>query len=275
MGWIVYDLMVRSPLAKNPVLLGGVGFVFVMAMAFFFQHIFSGRGALIHTGALMGTIMTGNVFWNIIPNQKKVVADLIAGREPHPEYGKQAKTRSTHNNYLTLPVLFLMISGHYPMTFMSPYAWVMVGFVLVAGALIRVFYNERHAGHGDKWWVWAVVAVCILASVAISTLSSPDVRESLGLAAAAEDTAPASAAVPDEVADIVNGRCAMCHAASPVWAGIALPPKGVLLDTPAHIEKNADLIRIEAVQTAAMPPNNITGIEPAERRTLGQWLAHR
>ncbi|MCC2100331.1 MAG: urate hydroxylase PuuD [Methylobacteriaceae bacterium] len=274
LGWFVYDFLCKSPLANNEVALAAIGFAFVMAMAFFFQQMFSGRGALLHTGALMGTIMTGNVFMNIIPNTKIVVADLIAGRKPDPKYGKQAKTRSTHNNYLTLPVLFLMISGHYPMTFMSPYAWLMVGFVLIAGAHVRYFYNQRHAGKGDKWWAWGVAAISILVAVWLSMLSNPLGRQKLGMPAL---TTPAVAAVrahvPKDVEEVLTSRCAMCHAAEPAWAGLAAPPKGVLLDTPANIAGNAELVRVQAVLTSAMPPNNITEMTREERIVLAKWLA--
>lgn len=275
-GWIVYDLLCKSPLASNEVALAAVGFAFVMAMAFFFQHMFSGRGALLHTGALMGTIMTGNVFMNIIPNTKIVVADLIAGRAPDPKYGKQAKTRSTHNNYLTLPVLFLMISGHYPMTFMSPYAWAMVGFVLIAGALVRYFYNQRHAGKGDKWWAWVVAAACVAIAIWLSMLSNPAGRQKLGLPALSTPAvASASAHVPKDVEDVLTSRCAMCHAAEPVWTSLASPPKGVRLDTPEDMARNADLVRLQAVLTHAMPPNNITDMTREERMVLANWLANK
>lgn len=276
LGWIVYNLLVSSPLARNEVALAAVGFAFIMAMAWAFQQVFSGRGALIHTGALMGTIMSGNVFMNIIPNQKKVIADLIAGRTPNPEYGKQAKTRSTHNNYLTLPVIFLMISGHYPLTFTSRYAWIMVGFVLVAGALVRHFYNERHAGRGDKWWTWIVAALAMIVVVLLSAISTPAGREYLHLTALTQADDPvASAKVPDNVAEIIAGRCSMCHAREPVYAGIVAPPKGVRLETPGEIAREADAIRMQAVLTHAMPPNNVTEITPEERQTLAAWLAHR
>jgi uncharacterized membrane protein len=274
-GWIVYDRLVRSPLSGNEVMLAAVGFAFIMGMAWFFQQVFSGRGALLHTGALMGTIMTGNVFFNIIPNQKIVIADLVAGRVPNPDFGKQAKTRSTHNNYLTLPVLFLMISGHYPLTFTSPYAWIMVGFVLVAGAIVRYFYNERHAGRGNKWWAWAVAAGCMLAVIWVSMLSSPIGREALGLPAREAVKVASAAKVPRDVDDIVMGRCSMCHAAEPVWAGIAAAPKGVLLDSPARIARQAEAIRLHSVVTRAMPPNNVTQMTADERRVLATWLANR
>ena len=253
LGWVVYDALVKSALAKNAVALAAVGFAFIMGMAIFFPHMFSGRGALLHTGALMGTIMTGNVFMNIIPNQKKVVADLIAGRTPNPDYGKQAKTRSRHNNYLTLPVLFLMISGHYPMTFMSPYAWLMVGCVLIAGAVVRHFYNARHAGRGDKWWAWGVAALAILAAVYLSMLSNPAARERLGFARVDAVETASTAHVPKDVEEIVTGRCSMCHAAEPVWTGIPAAPKGVLLDTQEHIARNAPAIRMHLRSSGASP----------------------
>lgn len=275
MGWIIYDFLVKSPLAKNEIALAAIGFVFIMAMAWFFQQVFSGRGALIHTGALMGTIMSGNVFMNIIPNQKKVVADLIAGRAPNPDYGKQAKTRSRHNNYLTLPVLFLMLSGHYPLTFTSPYAWIMVGFVLVAGALVRHFYNERHAGRGDKWWAWIVAAICIAITIWLSMLSNPLGRERLGLKQDIPANTIQTATVPQEVNDIVTSRCSMCHAREPVWGSIASPPKGVMLDEPNHIARQREAIRLHAVMTHAMPPNNITEMTVDERRVLASWIAQR
>jgi uncharacterized membrane protein len=275
LGWLVYDGMMKSPLAKNTVLLAAVGFAFIIAVAYGFQQVFSGRGAMIHTGALMATIMSGNVFMNIIPNQKKVVADLIAGREPNPEYGYQAKVRSSHNNYMTLPVLFLMMSGHYPMVFTSPYAWVMIGFILVAGALIRFFYNERHAGRGDKWWAWAVSVAAILVVVLISMFTNPAGRDVLGLAPLDPPQQLASATVPKPVEDILISRCSMCHAAQPVWTGIAAPPKGVLLDEASHIVRSAEAIRIQAVLTHAMPPNNITDMTREERKVLAQWLSKK
>ncbi len=273
LGWVVYDALVRSPLAKTPVALAAVGFAFVVAMAWFFQQVFSGRGALIHTGALMGTIMSGNVFINIIPNQKKVIADLIAGKTPNPDFGKQAKTRSTHNNYLTLPVLFMMISGHFPLVFTSPYAWVMVGFVLVAGALVRYFYNERHAGRGNVWWAWGVAAVAMLAVVLLSMATNPLGRERLGLTRIKPPKTVVTQMVPKAVDDIVTNRCSMCHAGEPVWPGIAAPPKGVRLDTQVGIAREARAIRIQAVITNAMPPNNITGMTRDERRVLAAWVA--
>lgn len=273
-GWLLYDFLCNSKLGDNEVLLAAIGFAIVMAFAYGFQQVFSGRGALIHTGALMATIMSGNVFFNIIPNQRKVIADLIAGRTPNPEFGKQAKKRSTHNNYLTLPVVFLMLSNHYPLTYSSPYSWVIIGMVLVAGALIRVFYNFRHAGKGSPYWAWAVAILLMLAAAYISAASSPGGREHLGLGPMPEEKALAGRAeAPKEVAEIIQSRCSMCHAREPVWRGIGVAPKGVRLETPADVAANRELIRIQTVATRAMPPNNITSMTEAERKIVGQWLA--
>ncbi len=274
LGWLVYDALCKSPLAKDDRLLAGVGFVFVVAVAWGFQQVFSGRGAMLHTGALMATWMTGNVFLVIIPNQKKVIADLLAGRTPDPALGKQGKTRSTHNNYLTLPVVFLMLANHYPMVWSTPYAFVIVALVLVAGALVRVFYNLRHAGRGNAWWCWAIAAACMAAAAAISMTSSNRGREALGLAAIDPPATPGHAA-PSAVVEIVISRCSMCHAAEPVWTGIAVAPRGVRLDTPEDIQRQAPAIRLQAVATHAMPPNNITQMEAGERQVLAQWLAAR
>jgi uncharacterized membrane protein len=215
---------------------------------------------------------------NIIPNQRKVIADLMAGRAPDPDLGKQAKTRSRHNNYLTLPVLFLMISGHYPLTFTSPYAWVMVGCVLVAGASVRHFYNERHAGRGNLWWTWALAALVMTSAIGISALTNPLGRERLGMKAVKPTITLAAAnhaKIPRAVDEIITSRCSMCHASEPVWSGMASPPKGVMLDTHAQISRQADAIRVHAVMTNAMPPNNITQMTRDERLVLAKWLATR
>ena len=273
-GWLVYDGLVRSPLAQNEIALAGVGFAFIVLMAWFYQHMFSGRGALIHTGALMGTMMVGNVFFNIMPNQRKVIADLVAGREPNPAYGKQAKTRSTHNNYLTLPVLFLMLSTHFPLVYTSSYAFVIVALVLVAGALIRHFYNVRHAGGGDPWWTWGVSAICLAAALLISAGAVPTARQNLGLAPLPDAPQLAGAArAPDQITDVVMSRCAMCHATDPGWAGLGLAPKGLVLDTPEDIERNRLRVGLFAGATNAMPPNNITEMTDDERHLVAKWAS--
>jgi uncharacterized membrane protein len=273
-GWAIYDGLCRSPLAKNEMALAGVLFVFIVLLAFAFQHVFSGRGAFIHIGAVMGTIMSANVFMVIIPGQKKIIASLLAGQIPDPELGKRAKIRSTHNNYLTLPTVFLMLSGHYPMVWSTSLSWVIVGLVLVAGAVIRVFYNQRHAGQGDAWWCWAVAALALWLALWIAMAASPLGRERLGLAPAPE-AAPrvGQAAAPDEIANLVAGRCAMCHAREPAWPGIAIAPKGVRLDTPQEVQRQRLAIYLHAVASNAMPPGNLTGLTREERLMLARWIA--
>jgi uncharacterized membrane protein len=207
------------------------------------------------------------VFLVIIPNQKKVVADLIGGRTPDPRLGQQAKQRSLHNNYLTLPVVFVMISNHYPLAFASRWNWVIFALVLVVGAVIRHFYNERHAGRPNPWWTWFVATAGMVLIVWLSTAGP------VGEAATAEAEAAASAIDVVEVENVILSRCSMCHAEEPFWEGIVAPPKGVMLDTAERIRQHAADIHLQSVLTHAMPPGNVTELEPAERRLLAAWYA--
>jgi uncharacterized membrane protein len=272
-GWAVYDGLCRSPLGKSDLWLAVAGFALVVGAAWGYGQVFGGRAALLHTGALMATWMSGNVAMLIIPNQRKVIAALLAGQAPDPALGKAAKQRSSHNNYLTLPVVLLMLSGHYPLTYASGYGWAIAALVLIAGGVIRHFYNERHAGRGDLWWTWLVAAVCVLMMIWISQTATPGGRAALGLAP--KEPAPslvALTAAPEEVAEIVLSRCAMCHASSPAYEGIGIAPKGVLLDTPENIQRQAGALRVFAVMTNAMPPHNITEMTIEERTVLARWL---
>jgi uncharacterized membrane protein len=212
-------------------------------------------------------MMVANVFVVIIPNQKKVVADLIAGKQPDPALGKAAKTRSLHNNYLTLPVVFVMIANHYPLAFASRWNWVILAIVLVIGAVIRHFFNMRHKGAGSPWWTWGAAAAGLAAIVWLSSLPPASTEE----AAAAPEIQAADLGL--EVENVVLSRCSMCHAAEPLWEGITVPPKGVVLETPAQIRTHARAIEMQAVRTHAMPPGNITYIEESERQVLAAWLA--
>jgi uncharacterized membrane protein len=286
LGWLIYDGLNRSPLANRPPVLMAAVFLTVVAFAYGFQQVFSGRAAMLHTGAVIATWMTGNVFFVIMPNQRKAIAELVAGRVPNPEWGKQAKNRSSHNNYLTLPVLFFMLSGHYPMAWSSPYSWSIVGLVVITGAVVRHYFNVRNAGGGDRWWTWGVAASCVVLAIAISVATSPSVRERIGLTAGtpapesasaqpASLAAAASHGVDDAVMGVIGTRCAMCHAAEPLWPDLAAAPKGILLDTPEHVARFAPAIRVQAVLTHAMPPNNITDMQPEEREELARWLASR
>jgi uncharacterized membrane protein len=276
LGWIVYDQICKSPLSRNDALLALVGFGYVVLTSWVFTLFFSGRGALIHTGALMATIMTANVFFVIMPNQRKSVAALIAGRTPDPKWVNESKQRSTHNNYITLPVLFMMLSNHYPVLYANARIIpLLVICVIVAGALVRYFFNMFHDEHiAPPWWAWFAAAVAMWAAFWIATAASPGMRPALGLAELAPvQTADSGAAkAPADVVAVVQTRCSMCHSPEPAWEGIGEAPKGVLLDTPEHIAAFAPAIRMQAVLTHAMPPNNLTEMTPAERAVLARWL---
>jgi uncharacterized membrane protein len=271
LGWIAYDQLCKSRIGTNTALLCAFGFVFLVAASWAYTQVFSGRGAYIHAGALIGTIMVANVFFVIIPNQKIVVADLIAGRTPDPALGEQAKQRSLHNNYLTLPVLFLMISNHHPLSFATRWNWLIVAIVIVVGAVIRHFYNMRHAGRPSPWWTWGVATVGMALVVWLS--GAPPLAEDTAALAGDRSAVTPGAVAFAEIENIVLSRCSMCHAAAPLWAGIVAPPKGVRLDTPEMIRKHADQIRLQATLTHAMPPANLTELSPEERRILAAWIA--
>ena len=262
-AWLIYEGLCRSPLGNHEVALALVGYVFLVALTYGFTHVFSGRGAFNQIGAVIGTIMVANVFIIIIPYQKKTVAAMIAGKEPDPRWGQLGKQRSVHNNYLALPVIFLMLSNHYPLFFATRFNWLIVAIVLVIGPVIRHFFNSRHEGKGSPWWTWAVAAAGM---IAVAWLSAAGPRTT---------TVGALPPTPKfaDVANIVLSRCSMCHAAEPVWDGIPAAPKGVLLDTDEHIKTYAALIDIVAVRSNFMPPGNITEMTNNERLVLASWFA--
>ena len=268
-GWVVYDLICKSRFGDDASRLMLGLFVILVGMAWFYSHVFSGRAALLHLGAFTASIMTGNVFFIIMPNQRIVVADLIAGRKPDPKYGKIAKQRSTHNNYLTLPVIFLMLSNHYPLAFASPYNWIIASLVFLMGVTIRHWFNTIHARKGRPHWTWGVTVVLFLL---IAWLSSPPMEppEDVALTGAALHYSQADGFTA--VTDIVRGRCAMCHAAQPTYDGVLWPPKGVMLETPRQIAAMARQIYLQAGVTHAMPPANVSYIDPAERAQIVAWF---
>jgi uncharacterized membrane protein len=261
-AWLAYEALCRSPLGKHEVALALAGYVFLVALTYGFTHVFSGRGAFTQIGALIGTIMVANVFAVIMPYQRKTVAALIAGKNPDPAWGEFGKQRSVHNNYLTLPVVFLMLSNHYPLFFATQYNWVIVAIVLLIGPVIRHFFNARHQGKESPWWTWAVAAAGVMIIIWLSGTGA-------GIKMGALPEVPKFAVVQD----IVMSRCGMCHAAEPVWAGIVTAPKGVRLDDAAQIKLHASLIGINAARSKAMPPGNVTEITSEERQILAAWVA--
>jgi uncharacterized membrane protein len=263
LAWLLYEGACRSGLAKHELPFAFGGYLFLVALTFAFTHVLSGRGAFNQIGAIVGTIMVANVFAVIIPNQKKIVAALLAGQAPAPELGKTSKLRSVHNNYLTLPVIVLMISNHYPLLFATRYNWLIVAIVLALGPIIRHFFNERHAGRKSPWWVWGVAAAGM---VAIALLSAAGPRD-------AKASALATPLTYANVEEIMLSRCSMCHGTEPVWATIVTAPRGILLDDAEHIRRNARLIGRNAAWSNAMPPGNVTEMTGEERTQIASWLA--
>jgi uncharacterized membrane protein len=272
-GWLIYDLLCKSGLGARPTLLMVLLFILLTAMAWGYSHVFTGRAALLHLGAFTATIMTANVFFIIIPNQRIVVADLQAGRTPDAKYGRIAKLRSTHNNYLTLPVLFLMLSTHYPLAFATQYNWLIASLVFLMGVTIRHYFNTRHAGKGNPLWTWAATAILFIAIMWLSTapLRQDSYEQSEARPLTATEQVFANAEGFDAVLDIVPGRCSMCHAREPGYDGIHRAPKNILLETPGDIARAARVIYLQAGVTHAMPPANVSFMEEAERREIIRW----
>ncbi|HZG28571.1 MAG TPA: urate hydroxylase PuuD [Ensifer sp.] len=271
-GWIIYDTLCKSPIGKNTWGLMALLYVALVAMAWGYTQVFTGRAAFLHLGAFTATIMSANVFFIIIPNQKIVVADLIAGRTPDPKYGAIAKQRSLHNNYLTLPVIFFMLSNHYPLAFGTKYNWIIAALVFLMGVTIRHWFNTTHARKGKPTWTWAVTAIIFIIIMWLSTV--PKV-----LGGGENDTssiAPAFQRFAGDphfgaAKDVIGTRCMMCHTAEPVYEGIARPPKGVAFDSDAAIAAHAREIYLQAGRSHAMPPGNVTDITLDERKVLTAW----
>ena len=255
-AWLVYDALCRL-LGPRPLVLAAGLLALVTVAAWGTGHLFSGRAVYIQIGAMLGTMMVGNVFFVIIPAHWELVRAKKAGREPDPAANERAKLRSVHNNYLTLPVVFTMISNHFPSTYGHSYAWLILVVLLVIGAWVRHFFNLRHAGRT----VWAIPVTAALAIAALAIAIRPQTESAAG-----------SPPVPfARVARIVGDRCAACHSEHPTQVDKA--PRGVKLDTPAEIKAQVDGIEQQAVRTKAMPIGNVTGMTQAERDLLGRWIA--
>jgi uncharacterized membrane protein len=263
-GWLIYDRLCKSAIGNSAGLLALAVFALIVGAAYIFTHIFSGRGALVHVGAFVGTIMAVNVFGIIIPNQRKIVASLIAGKAPDPRLGAIGKQRSVHNNYLTLPVLLMMVGNHYPMLSSHPQAWLIVALIVVVGAAVRHFLNRHDAGDPFEKIGWALPVAAAALGLAI-WMTVPRV-----------DPAIAGLTVSgDEALAIVGKHCVMCHSAHPSHAGIEAPPKDVVLGSVDDIRRHAAQVVAQAVNGDTMPLGNETGMTREERQKLGAFLLNR
>ena len=276
-GWIIYDLLCKSAIGADNTRLMVLLYFVLVAMAWGYTQVFTGRAAFVHLGAFTATIMSANVFFIIIPNQKKTVAAMVAGEAPDPALGLQAKQRSVHNNYLTLPIIFLMLSNHYPLAFATQYNWVIASLVFLMGVTIRHYFNSKHARSGDPKWTWVATVALFVAVMWLSTLqpAESDEEEQENTTLTPYEQQFAQAPQFEEVRDLVQGRCSMCHAAEPGWEGLATAPKDVKFETDAEIARRAHEIYLQAGRSNAMPPPSVSrdGIElsPAERRLLVKW----
>ncbi|MCF1482841.1 MULTISPECIES: urate hydroxylase PuuD [Rhizobium/Agrobacterium group] len=268
-GWICYDLLCKSPIGKNTWGLMVLLYILLVAMAWGYTQVFTGRAAFLHLGAFTATIMTANVFFIIMPNQRVVVADLIAGRKPDPKYGMIAKQRSLHNNYLTLPVVFFMLSNHYPLAFATAYNWIIAALVFLMGVTIRHWFNTTHARKGRPIWTWMLTTVIFIIIMWLSTVQKPDTGERAALSPMQQQFM--ADAHFGSARDIIQARCSMCHAAEPVWDGLTFAPKNVKFETDAEIAAHAREIYIQAGRSHAMPPGNVSEVTPQERALLVAW----
>ena len=266
MGWIVYDQICKFTVNMN---LNMLAFFMLLVFTFFswiFFQIFSFRGAFIQIGSMLGTIMVANVLMIIIPGQKKVVDSLLKGKKPDSKHGITAKQRSLHNNYLTLPVIFIMISNHYPIIYATKFSWVIISLIIIVGALIRHFFNIKHTGVKPPYWIWAPISMIILLSIFITEIGKPKLINNEKNSLRILDKIPKTLITASE--EIIISKCSMCHARKPLWDNLSSPPKMVVLETKEDIIKHIDGIYSQAVASYAMPPGNITFIEGSDRHIL-------
>lgn len=256
-AWLLYDLLCKSLLAKRAWLFSLTGIILLIGFAYFYSHVFSGRAAYIHFGAMIGSIMVANVFFIIIPSQKAMVNAAKKGMLPDPAKGKNALFRSLHNNYFTLPVLFVMVSNHFPSTFGNKYQWVVLAAITLGSAGIKHWLNLRERGQLSIW-IMPVSVVLLLATAYVTApqLSNTKCQE---VSFAAVNT-------------IITQRCISCHSSRPTDDVYTAPPNGVIYDTPSDIVKKIDAIMQRVVITKTMPQNNKTNMTPEERDIIRCWI---
>lgn len=256
-AWLLYDILCKTSLIKKGIWFALIGFLLAVGFAWFYSYVFSARAAYIHFGAMLGSLMVANVFFVIIPSQKAMVKAAKQGKPLNPELGKHAGLRSLHNNYLTLPVLFVMVSNHFPSTFGFEYPWIILAAISLGSAGIKHWLNLRERG---KYSVW-VMPVSVLILLATAYVSAPP--------KAGECKTEVSFA---EVNLIVQNRCVSCHSAKPTDDVVTTPPNGVTYDTPENLVKLKNEIMQRVVNTKTMPQNNKTNMTQEERDAIRCWI---
>ena len=266
----LYEALIRSPLARNGMAFGVVLYLILVAVAFGLYQVFAGRGAYIHVGAVIGTIMVGNVFLGIVPAQRALVNAVARGEKPGAEVvmlAQRAMLRSRHNNYLTLPVLFIMISNHYPMFYANAYGWAVLAAIGAITAYARHFFNLRNQGQFKP----SILVVSALATVALIWAMAPSAPARIDSHAAEEGAAVTRVADAD-ISQLLATHCQACHAVKPTSPAFQAPPAGIVLEQPAQWLSHKAQILQAAVATQYMPLGNLTGMTEQERQQLGQWL---
>ena len=260
LGWIIYDALCKSSLVNKKYLFAIIGFVIVTLISFFLSHVFSGRAAFMHVGALLGTIMAGNVFFTIIPAQKALVKAARENKPVDPSLGKYAGLRSLHNNYITFPVVFIMISNHFPTTFANQSNWAVLAGLTLTSVAVRHFINMYEKG---KYAIW-VIPFSVVALVAMVIATAPKTKSATN-----KDTSPVSFL---QIQPIIQKRCIQCHSSNPTDDVEKIAPNGIKLETPEQIKNQKERILLRVVQTQTMPQGNKTGITENERELIGRWI---
>ncbi len=255
-GWVVYDLLCKTPLGKNDNAFSAILLVLIALLAYGLCQLFSGRGAYIHFGAVLGTIMVANVFFVIIPGQRRMVEAAARGETPDPADGIRAKQRSVHNTYFTLPVLFVMTSNHYAMTFGHEYNWLVLVAMSMVGALIRIYFVARHKGSASILPIVAAALIVVAMVIAMAPKSRATTSAALSL---------------DQIRPVIEHRCVTCHSAQPTHIAFPAAPAGVMFDSEEQILADANRIYQQTVVTRAMPIGNLTGISEEERSMIDAW----
>ncbi len=271
-GWVVYHGLSSTRLVDKPILFAAIFGLLATAAAYGYTHIFDGRAAYLQLGAIIGTIMVANVFYVIIPAQKTMVTAMTLGQMPDAAPGKDALRRSLHNNYLTLPMLFIMISNHFPSTFGHHYNWAILVALAVISAVVRHYFNLKNQGHKKLW----ILPLALVALFALAFISKPPTRTVVMLDQATDNPQAATAGSDvvgfDQVRTIIKNRCVSCHSANPTDTTFTVAPLGYILDTDQQISQTKDKIYTRTVTTQSMPLANITNMTDEERMLLAAWI---
>ncbi len=262
-SWFVYDFLCKSKLINNTILFSIICLLLATIISYLLTNIYGSRAAYVHVGAFLGTIMTANVFRVIIPSQKNMVDAALANNKPDLQKGISAKTRSIHNNYMTLPVLFIMVSSHFPFTYGHKYNWLILALISIIGASVRHFFNLRNKKQYNVWILptAALGMICLMFYVSVPKITQNDQITKFN-----EDISFY------EINNIIKYRCAVCHASKPTFEGFEDPPLGIVFEKPEDIIKNVDKIKAQAIDSDIMPPGNMTGMTEDERNKINSWI---